>query len=186
MAFLNYLDGGGREFTGDPIVPAEGPSQGTPSGGAASASNLLLLTSTGGLLGSFGLFLVGAQTQNTLDNFVFLLDNEDFNTEEDFEYYFREEEIKEGYFPTINRVRLIYEDYGLCKITVGVMSEQRKREVTIEIGSTKPTYKTKTAYADIQITGERPQLYIKRKANAGPLVLIKATLLGEFGDGPQS
>src|SRR3990172_7403026 len=179
---------GGRIPPGPESEPVEGTGTGSgagTTGGAANvASNVGLIPSSGGLVGFSGKiavrFFVGVRK-----TFKAIFDPPDFDCEESAEYRFKVEDVKEGFKPTINRVRILYRNLGRAKFTVTVKSVKQVHSETLEVGDSSADKKIYTVLSSPVITDEMPQLIITRLANSGPLSIVSATLCGVFGDGAQ-
>lgn len=181
MGVVGYVNGSEQTFDGQ---SGSGGTTGNPS---VQAADLSKIPATGGLAGIEGLLLV--PMKDDISGFVFFyeLDPEDFNTESDVVYEFRQEEIQEGRLPTIHRVRVMYRDLGKVTVVVGVRGflNGNSEEKVVALGSEAASGKVLTTLVDLQITDERPQLYFRRLKDAGPLAIIKMTLCGSLGDGEQ-
>lgn len=177
------IEGGDPGFDGGGGTTGSGGNPIPPSGGGAGdvANDTSLITSSGGLVGfetalliplfdpEFGAFTVGT------------FDFKDFNTEEDCEYQYRQEILMPGRQITVSKIRFIYRDLGICTLCIEVRTAQdqdlKKSKRTITIGSTSATGKLVTAFVDLVITGERPQVIITRKANNGPLSITELAMI---------
>lgn len=155
--------------------PDFGPKPVTPSGVATSISNI---SSSGGLAGAL-MALVLCVGDGEGNYFFGTFDPTDFNTESESRYYFRAEDIIEGHEVTVSRVRIIYEDYGPATINVAVLNAQGSPDNSrdVQLGTDKANKELLTTYADIEVTGERPQAVIIRKANSGSVSIIGVTLI---------
>ena len=191
VAYRGFIDGGIGDPGGSSSQGGSGPPP--PSPGPQPA-NPQLLTSTGGLAGIFGQVLLPLQDMITGAGFFYVVDPTNFNTEEDCTYFFRVETIKEGQFPTIERIRIRYRDIGKVTVTFNVTGYTRDGDYktyskTVTFGtdskSGTPSFRIRTTYVDIQATLESPQIVMQRAANAGPLCIIAVTPCIRFGDGSQ-
>ncbi len=99
-------------------------------------------------------------------------------------YFYRQEEIQTGRFPTVRRVFLVYRDLGVATITVGIRAIDDndalvQKTTTVQLGTTAATGNLLSQFVDITVAGFRPQLFIQRAAGAGPLDIVKAVMIGE-------
>jgi hypothetical protein len=99
-------------------------------------------------------------------------------------YSYRMEDIVEGRVPTVRRVILVYRDLGPATCTVTLTGTNDNQQVVIAskiitIGTVAATGALFTILVDVALTAYRPQLSISRAAAAGPLSIIKATIVGE-------
>lgn len=182
------LDGGGRGGTnGPPSLPAPPPSRGTNPGGSPG-----LLTSTGGLFGLTGALFAPFLDSKTGANYALLFDPSDFNCEEDAFYDFKVEDINPGRSCDIHKLVVIYRNLGLVKVTFGVRAylplvkkDQDKfvtKTVTKMLGTKVPNFKLYTINIDLVVSGERPQVFMSRKADDGPLTIINVIMVGDAGE----
>jgi hypothetical protein len=191
MGFV--LPGGSGGTGGNPRPPAGGGSSGSGSGGAgAQASvNLANLPVTGGLVG-YQLNLLFPVVDNSGNTMIYIMDSNNFNTEEDVEYDFKVEEFEPGNSATIHRVLLRYRDLGVVTFTLAVVSADKPGVDTtpgtgnaqvITIGNQNPTGKIFTYKSSVKVTTEAPQIKIFRAANRGPLAITKVKAWASYGDG---
>lgn len=176
------------------------PSKGT-TGKVSTASSPGLLTSTGGLIGNSG-FLI-TPVYNTIINkpFISVIDPTNFDCEEDAVYYFRQE-ANYGQFPgegreaSFHRIILKYREIGKAFFNVNLTVYHKISDTfeTISIPVTVPPISLLVSkrinFPDFKIhtikltppkgviTGERPQLWLSRKANSGPHSVTKLVLCG--------
>jgi hypothetical protein len=187
------MDGG----TGPPHPPSGGgtkPPSGGGSGAPTGASDFSLITSTGGLTGLINLLVVPFFVKN-LNNFIFAsYDPTNFNCEENCIYNFKMEDVKPGRSIDVHKVYIQYRDIGKVTVsfTVTATLYDRVKDVSKIVVKTVPkTFGGKadnniySKFIDLKITGERPQLSILRKANAGPLAIITAMLVGNSSEEEQ-
>jgi hypothetical protein len=175
---------------GDPIIRDPKPAPGK-GGGKAAASNISLLTSTGGLFGTaFVLITPFLNVQS--GNYGFLItDPTDFNCEEDCVYNFRQED-KPGRVIDVHKVYLQYRDLGKVSFLATMTATQYNRDTNKEtidtdsklvtVGNTKPDKKIHSYFVDLKVQGERPQLSITRKAGKGPLSIVTAMMIGNANE----
>lgn len=199
MGFILPNGGGGSNGGASgkvPTPPTGGGSQGSGSGGAGSvgAVNLALLPVTGGLVGYQVNMLYPIFDQLSGNNMIYLMDSNNFNTEEDVEYDFRVEEFEPGNEATIHRIVIRYRDLGVVTFTVAVVSATtiaKGIDTTIgsgnarvyTVGNQVPTDKIYTLLVALKVTTEAPQIKVFRKANAGPLDITKVKVWASYGDG---
>lgn len=117
--------------------------------------------------------------------FIAIFDPSDFNDDNDASSYsWRVEDVVVGRIPVVRRVVLVYTDLGNATITVTLSgTNDSNNKVTasrkISIGTDGKSGELLTKFVDISLTAFRPQLTISREANAGPVSIISATLIGE-------
>jgi hypothetical protein len=191
MGFI--LPGGSGGTGGNPRPPAGGGDAGSGSGGAGAqgAVNLANLPVTGGLVG-YQLNLLFPVVDNSGNTMIYVMDSNNFNTEEDVEYDFKVEEFEPGNSATIHRVLLRYRDLGVVTFTLAVVSADKSNVDTtpgtgnaqiITIGNQNPTGKIFTYKSSVKVTTEAPQIKIFRSANRGPLAITKVKAWASYGDG---
>jgi hypothetical protein len=178
------LDGGGRGGgMGSPGLPAPAPAKGKNPGGSPG-----LLTSTGGLFGLTGALFAPFLNTDSDTNYALLFDPSDFNCEEDAFYDFKVEDVNVGCSCTIHKLVVIYRNIGLVEVTFGVRVYQplavgNKKFVTAKqtkvIGTKKPNFKLYTENFNVEASGERPQAFMFRKANKGPLSVVSVVMVGD-------
>lgn len=198
MGFIipNGGSGGASGRTPPASAPAGGGSQGSGSGGAGSAGavNLALLPVTGGLVGYQVNMLYPIFDQLSGNNMIYLMDSNNFNTEEEIKYDFRVEEFEPGNEATIHRIVIRYRDLGVVTFTVAVVSattlakgidttEGSGNARIYTVGNQIPTNKIYTLLVALKVTTEAPQVKIIRAANAGPLAITKVKVWASYGDG---
>lgn len=187
------LPGPGRGGEKPPRPPVSPPKKPLPRSGNLGGSPGLV-TSTGGLYGVDRALLIPFFDSKYNNTSLQIIDSDNFDTEEDAFYYFPSPDIKTGRAVTVHNVVLIYREIGLATFQVGVIVYVRKtdkfefieRELKITNVSPKtnkvnpafPDQKLHTRYADINISGERPQAYLRRSADSGPLSIISLTMAG--------
>lgn len=99
-------------------------------------------------------------------------------------YSYRQEDIAVGRVPTVRRVVLVYRDLGIAKITIQLSGVNDNGQLVtasapFTIGTAAASTNNLTLLADVTLTAYRPQLTISRAANAGPVSIISATIVGE-------
>jgi hypothetical protein len=164
------------ELTREP--PDDGRMSPPPNDGPSGvANNISLITSSGGLAGTELALVIPCFDADGSQFYLATFDTTDYNTEDACEIWFRQEEIIEGREITVSRVRIIYKDLGICKLKCTLETTQQTVTQEITIGTANYKGKTYTAYFDIVITGERPQIKLSKEANSGPLNLISVTMI---------
>lgn len=173
------------------------PTKGKGSSSTSkTAANISLLTSTGGVVGLLP-FLIVPFFDNRTGKFIFAkYDSADFNCEEDCIYNFRQEDLQTGRNIDVSKIYIQYRDIGEVKFDVIVTATLYNRKTkkskivhdeleNIVVGNKKPTKKIYSLFVDLKVTGERPQLSIVRKKDAGPLSIIKAMMIGDSSEEDQ-
>lgn len=169
-----------------PVIPA--PKH-TNLGGSPG-----LLTSTGGLFGIKPLLLVPVFDSKNKHFNIDIIDANNFDTEEDAFYFFPSPNIQVGRRITINNVVLEYREIGEATFTMGVIVYSRDddtfkfKTTQINIRNTSPQIdrvnfpfpdgKIHTTQFNLVLDGERPQMFMQRSADSGPVSIISATLVG--------
>lgn len=170
-------------------------SSGAGGGGSSSGptpGNPSLLSSTGGISGATSALFLPCMWNGR--SVIAIFDPSNFNTEEDIYYDFKQEVIKDGTKPTIHRVTIVYRNLG--KVTLDVYHSAfienstggqfgTQGEYNKTIGNDLADGKLYTAFFSYLISGERPQLHIRRSANKGALSIVRVIEYGNQGDGPQ-
>lgn len=144
---------------------------------AGVATNISLITSSGGLAGFEQAVMIPYFAINGTEFCIGTFDVKNYDTEDSCEIWYRQEEIIEGREITVTRVRIVYRDLGICTLTCTVETAQGSKSITLKIGSADFSGVVKTDYFDLVVTGERPQLKLKKEANSGPLNLISLTMI---------
>jgi tripartite-type tricarboxylate transporter receptor subunit TctC len=196
---LPNSDGGGSTGQTPPSgTPAGGGSSGSGSGGASTnpSINLANLPVTGGLIGYQINLLFPLFDTVTKSNMIYVMDSNNFNTEEDVEYDFKVEEFEPGNEATVHRVLIRYRDLGQVTFTLAVVSADKSNVDTtkgsgnaqiITVGNNgpngTPTGKIHTFKASVKVTTEAPQVKIFRSALDGPLAIMKVKAWASYGDG---
>lgn len=97
---------------------------------------------------------------------------------------FRVEDIEPNRVPTVRRVILDYIDLGAANIIVTVTGTNdngatvSSASVPVLLGGAADG-QMKTKFVDLTLTAFRPQLSWTRAANAGPLSMVRAVMIGE-------
>lgn len=170
----------------NPTNPHQGQFGPKPTAPPNTGTNTALLTTSGGLYGYDNVLLV--PFYNAINGFSYFLnyDPANFNSEVDCVYYFRLESVKPGRAIDVHKVYFEYRDLGAVKFTTTVTATQYDRATKRETEQSKSVIssmgkgdrKIHTLFVDLKVVGERPQLMLLRKANAGPLAIIRAMLIG--------
>jgi hypothetical protein len=176
----------------NPPYPGGSPGGGGSGGGSTPGSgpgapNTYVPLSNGGVFGTqkATLFPVLNATDNRCEFMGFdptQANNDEFNPSS---YSFRVEEIAPYRTPTVRRVILSYFDLGQVTVVLTLTGSNDVQQVvsvsrSITLGNNPATGGILTQKVDMQLTAMNQQLNIARAANAGPLSLIKATLIGEY------
>ncbi len=195
MCTYSNGDGGGPTGRVPPSgAPAGGGTSGSGSGGASSSSsvNLANLPVTGGLIGYQINLLFPLFDQVSKSNMIYIMDSNNFDTEEDTEYDFKVEEFEPGNTSTIHRVVIRYRDLGVVTFTLAVLSADKPDIDTasgsgntqvITVGNEEPTNKIFTFKSSVKVTTEAPQVKIFKQASDGPLCITKVKSWASYGDG---
>lgn len=193
---INSKDDGRRQDDprdSPPHPPSPKPKPPAPKHGNLGGSPGLI-TSTGGLYGDEFALLVPFYDSKNRNTSLNVFDSTNFNTEEDAFYYFPCPDINPGRAVTVHQVAIIYRELGLAKFSVGVIVYIRRTdtfkfiEKELEIKNISPRIndvnfafpdeKLHTVYANLKIDGERPQVYIRRKIDDGPLSIVEVCIAG--------
>lgn len=184
-----------------PLIPPlgwYGPPKNIPPAKATSIApgNVDNLASTGGISGASGALLVPIYNAATDDSVINIIDPTNLNTEEACFYFFRQEEIQKNAAYTSYKMIIDYFNIGVATFTIGIITFRRgltkytQNQATIQQGTfsnKSRVFQIGTVQADgllysmdinIVNSGERPQIYITRKANAGPLSITNVSLYG--------
>ena len=181
------LDGQGHGGGGPGPRPAPAPKGSQSFGGSPG-----LLTSTGGLFGTSGALLIPYMDTRNDVFFAAIIDSNNFDCEDDAHYFFRQEDIQDDRYITINRQTITYREIGKATFTFGIqvyvdtIDDYKNVETIITIKPKKgklankfPDKKLHTIKLDLVITGIRPQPYVKRMANSGPFSITKVRMIGD-------
>ena len=186
---------------GDDIVFTPHPPFKPPVGTSTIQGSPGLLTSTGGLLGVAPLLLVPTFDFQLQRNYLGVINPNDFNCEEDAAYFFREEEVQLERVVSIHKIILTYREIGAADFIVGVtvynwqddsyntktinvsiappiLKDSKDRKI-LRRRNVFPDNKIHTKRLSLVISGQRPQLFITRKAESGPLSIVRATIIGK-------
>lgn len=174
----------------DPAKPIKPPPKSKGNLGGSPG----LVTSTGGLFGTTKALLLPFYDTKNRNVSLNIIDPTNFDTEEDAFYYFPSPNIKDARAVTVHQVAIIYREIGPAIFSIGIIVYIRRtdkfvfKEVPIVISNTSPNIdvvnapfpdmKLHTRYSDLRIDGERPQVYLRRKADSGPISIISVTIAG--------
>jgi len=179
----NSLDGGGGGGgSGAPGTPTK-PSGKVPGGSPG------LLTSTGGLFGLGGQLLIPYRDLITNRFYIALINPSDFNSEEESTYFFPQEDVQPGRVVNVHKLEIEYRNLGVCSFSCGVIvyvpnknpqqpGVYKTKSVNFKIGSDKADNLLYTVFANLVISGMRPQAFIHREANAGPMSVTRVMMVG--------
>lgn len=175
------------------------PVKSGTSGSNKSNFSPNLLTSTGGLFGNTGA-LMTAYIGTNGKCYIAIHDQTSFDSEEDAEYDYPQMTPPSQYqdlrIQTYNLIMLQYRELGTAKFTISIDYYNRindqylNKQIPISISNTGkrktfPDGKLHTRYIDFVISGERVQIKILRKANSGPLSIVKCIPCGSADEVPQ-
>lgn len=174
----NSGGGGGR----NPYKPPAGKStiKGSPG----------LLTSTGGIGGNNYRLLMPMFDSVFDKTYLALVDPNDNNCEEEAFYLFKQEDVMPGRVVSVHKLLVYYKELGTARFTVGVQVYirdankffQKSRELMIvdrlDKNAPFPDGKLRELAVNFVIEGERPQVFIRRKANSGPLCITRVHMIG--------
>lgn len=178
QGFIPNGSGGGRP----PYKPPTGkpPIRGTPG----------LVTSTGGIIGTGQQLILPLFDLVSNKTYLELIDPEDNDCEEEAFYIFKQEDVMPSRVVSVHKLIVVYKELGTAKFSVGVQVYIRKankfmqvsKEVKIvdrkDITAPFPDGKLRELPVDLVIEGERPQVFIRRKAKSGPLCITRVHMVG--------
>ena len=139
-------------------------------------------TETTSLLQVFRYLLV--PTLGTTGKVLSYYDAGSFNdTVDGCTYIFKAEDIIADRVPTARRVIITYIDLGVATLHVTVSSVNdngviNTQQTAITIGTVTASGILSTAYADLSVTGYRPQVTLFRSANGGPVFISHVVVTG--------
>lgn len=161
-----------------------------PSGKTTIHGSPGLLTSTGGLFGSNYKLLMPLFDEVFNKTYLALIDPEDNNCEEEAFYLFKQEDVLPSRVVSVHKLIVVYEELGPARFSVGVQVYIRKtnkfyqKSVELKITDRKdrtapfPDGKLRELPVDLVIEGERPQIFIARRANSGPISITRIHMIG--------
>lgn len=150
-----------------------------------------LLTSTGGLFGTDFKLLMPLFDSVFDKTYLALINPDDNNCEEEAFYLFKQEDVMPSRTVSIHKLIVVYKELGPARFSVGVQVYIRKtnkfyqqsRLLTIKPRNDRdapfPDGKLRELPVDLVIEGERPQVFISRKANSGPLCITRIHMIGK-------
>lgn len=165
-----------------------------PSGQTTIHGSPGLLTSTGGLFGANYRLLMPLFDSVFDKTYLAFIDPEDNNCEEEAFYLFKQEDVMPGRVVSVHKLLVYYKELGAAKFSVGVQVYIRKtnkfyqKSVELKITDRKdrtapfPDGKLRELPVDFVIEGERPQVFIIRRANAGPLCVTRIHMVGNANE----
>jgi hypothetical protein len=174
-------DGGGGGGGGGRGGSGGGGSKGT-------VSSFVPFLENGGFAATAYYLFVPAQASSGGNAYIGAFSASNYNDVQDASFYFwRQEDIIVGRVPTIRRLILLYRDLGVATITIGVQgvddnNAQQISQQQVTIGTTAATGLICTKLVDTQLTAYRPQAFLLRAANAGPVSIVSLTMVGEVED----
>lgn len=171
-----------------PPRPRPKPKKGKKPSSPPQISQLQATASGAGLSGTLPLILVPFWNPTAGLFLINYFDTTNFDCEEDASYYFRMEEAQDKSV-TIHKMILTYNNLGQASLTAGITYYSRDTDQyytaskNIKIGTKIPDFKQHKTAIDLVVTGESPQIFITRKANSGPVSIIRLTIAGHTGEG---
>lgn len=174
--------------------PPSGPYK-PPVGKSTIHGSPGLLTSTGGLSGTNFQLLMPLFDATFGKTYFALVDPNNNDCEEPCFYTFRSEDVMVNRQVSIHKVIITYRELGAAKFTVGIQAflEEKNYFKTVSknviIAPPKtgdkfrmarefPDGKLHTKKVSLMIDGERPQLFISRLPNSGPLCITRMMMCG--------
>jgi hypothetical protein len=181
----------GQQFV--PDGGGGGGGGGHPGGGGGSSGGGTLATSVpflenGGFAATAYFLFVPTLLSAGGNSFIGAFSASNYNDPLDSSSYsYRMEDVIVGRMPTVRRVIVIYRNLGVATLTVTVSGtdDNGVRQTSFDtniIGSTLADGTLGTSFFDVQLAAFRPQITLSRTANAGPVSIISATLVGEVED----
>src|SRR3974390_1493597 len=176
-------NGGGR--------PPYKPPSGGGGGKTAIHGSPGLVTSTGGLIGAGFDLLMPSIDFITGKTTLELINADDNNCEEEAFYLFKQEDVMPSRVISVHKLIVLYKELGAAKFIVGVQVYLRQPnkfyQKSVEVAITDrqdrkasfPDKKLRELPVDLVIEGERPQVFIRRKANSGPLCITRVHMIGK-------
>jgi hypothetical protein len=172
-------NGGG----GGPFKPPVGKStiRGSPG----------LLTSTGGLFGTNFQLLMPLFDSVFGKTYLALINPDDNNCEEEAFYLFKQEDVMPSRTVSVHKLIVVYKELGPARFSVGIQVYIRKTNKFYQQSKLLrikprndphapfPDGKLRELPVDLVIEGERPQVFISREANSGPLCITRIHMIGK-------
>lgn len=149
-----------------------------------------LLTSTGGLFGSNYKLLLPVFDAVLNRTFLAIIDPANNDSETEAFYIFKQEDVMPSRVVSVHKLVIMYRELGAAKFSVGVQVYIRKankfyqKSVLCQIKKRIdpqvpfPDGKLRELPVDLVIEGERPQVFIRRDANSGPLAITRVHMIG--------
>lgn len=149
-----------------------------------------LLTSTGGLFGSDYKLLMPLFDETFDKTYLALIDADNNDCEEEAFYLFKQEDVMPSRVVSVHKLIVVYKELGPARFTIGVQVYIRKtnkfyqQSKLLKITNRNdkdapfPDGKLRELPVDLVIEGERPQVFIRRKANSGPLAITRIHMIG--------
>lgn len=149
-----------------------------------------LITSTGGLFGVNYQLLMPLFDSVFDKTYLALIDPSNNDTEEDAFYAFKQEDVMPSRTVSVHKLIVVYKEIGAARFNVGVQVYIRKpnkfyaKTVPVQIkvrnekGVPFPDGRLRELAVDLVIEGERPQVFISRNANSGPLCVTRVHMIG--------
>lgn len=179
---LAFIPNGGGRGGGGGYKPPAGKTtiKGSPG----------LLTSTGGLFGTNFQLLMPLFDSVFNRTYLALIDPSNNDTEEEAFYLFKQEDVMPSRTVSVHKLIIVYKELGPAKFSVGIQVYIRKvnkfyqKSVALAITDRQdikapfPDGKLRELPVDLVIDGERPQVFIRRRANSGPLCITRVHMIG--------
>jgi hypothetical protein len=178
-----FLPNGGGTGGRNPYTPPSGKStiKGSPG----------LLTSTGGLSGNNYRLLMPLFDSVFDKTYCAFIDADNNDSEEEAFYLFKQEDVMPSRFVSVHKLIVMYRELGVANFSVGIQVYNRQvnkfyqKSMALEIPARKqkgfpfPDGTLREMPVDFVIEGERPQIFIRRKANSGPLCITRIHMIGK-------
>ena len=150
-----------------------------------------LVTSTGGLFGGSFKLLMPLFDSVFDKTYLALIDPDNNDCEEEAFYLFKQEDVMPGRTVSVHKLLVYYKEIGPAKFSVGVQVYIRKtnkfyqKSVPLQIKDRGdrtapfPDGRLRELPVDLVIEGERPQVFVRRRPNDGPLCVTRVHLIGK-------
>lgn len=150
-----------------------------------------LLTSTGGLFGTNFKLLMPLFDSVFDKTYLALIDPDNNDCEEEAFYLFKQEDVMPSRVVSVHKLIIAYKELGPAKFSVGIQVYIRQankfyqKSVALQIKARSdkespfPDGRLRELPVDLVIEGERPQVFIRRKANSGPLAITRVHMIGK-------
>jgi hypothetical protein len=169
-----------------------GPPYKPPVGQSTIHGSPGLLTSSGGLFGRNFQLLMPLFDATFNKSYFGLVDPLNNDTEEDCFYTFKQEDVMINRKVSVHLLIVTYREIGRCQFTLGVqvyIEDNDSYKTSSKLVIIAPSKNRKTVFPDGKlhskkvnisvIDGERPQPFISRKANSGPLAITRILMAGK-------